>query len=192
MDNTTVNPILIGATAVAVIIAGWTVWHDRTLSGELEAMKAARASVEREAKAANERANVAERSIDEIKSEMSKVQAANETINHSVTQLRNQLEQVQIQSNTSREDFEKRLKETGEELSKAQGDITWFKGEVDRLGQEVTKERSAKDAALTAGKAAEEKLKTELKKAQDALASERNARSASSGSSTGAPAQSNP
>jgi chromosome segregation ATPase len=192
MDKTTINPILIGVTAVAVIIAGWTIWHNRTLNGELDGLKAVRASMEREVKAANERTVVAERSTDEIKSEMSRVQAANETINHSVTQLRNQLEQVQIQANTAREESEKRSKAAADELSKVQGDATWLKGETERLGQELARARAEKEAALTEARSAEERLKAELKQAQDALVGERTARGAGNGSSTGAPAQANP
>ncbi len=193
MDDTTLKPVLMGVAAVALLMSGLFFWNNRTLHTDLATMKAARASVEQEAKAANERANVAERSIEEIKAEMNKVQAANETVNHSVTQLRNQLEQVQLQANTAREDAEKRLKAGADELGKAQG-------EVARLADELTKERAAREQAQKSVGDVEARLQADLKQAQDAVtkerqareAAERTVRDAATGASTGAPPQSNP
>lgn len=193
MDKTTLNPLILGLTAVAIMAAGLLFWNNRTLSDDLATMKAARASVEREAKAATERANVAERSIEEVKAEMSKVQAANDAVNHSVTQLRNQLEQVQIQANTARGDLENRLKASGDELGKAQGDLQ-------RANDELAKERAAREAAQKSLTETTNRLEAEIKQAQDDAAKQRAAReeaerltrdngaSAGSGASSGAPA----
>jgi chromosome segregation ATPase len=176
MDDTTLKPLLAGIAAVALIAAGLLFWNNRGLHDEITTLKAARASVEREAKAASERANVAERSMDEMKAEVSKVQAANETVNHSVTQLRSQLEQVQIQANTAQ-------------------------GEAARLKEDMGKERAARELAQKAAREADDRFQAELKRAQDDVAKERAAReaaellarnAATSGSSTGTPPQSNP
>ena len=194
MDDTTLKPLLAGIAAMALIAAGLLFWNNRGLHDEIATLKAARASVEREAKAASERANVAERSMDEMKAEVSKVQAANETVNHSVTQLRSQLEQVQIQANTAREDAENRLRTSADELGKAQG-------EAARLKEDMGKERAARELAQKAAREADDRFQAELKRAQDDVAKERAAReaaellarnAATSGSSTGTPPQSNP
>lgn len=193
MDDTTLKPLLMGVTAVAVLMSGVLFWNSRKVHEELTTLTAARASLEVDAKAANERANVAERSMEEMKAEISKVQAANETVNHSVTQLRNQLEQVQIQANTAREDADKRLKASADELSKAQGDVA-------RLSDDLAKERAARAQAQKSEQDAEVRFQTDLKQARDDAARERSAREAAertvrdaaTGASTGAPAQSNP
>lgn len=182
-----------GVTAVAVLMSGVLLWNSRTVHDELTTLTAARASLELDAKAANERANVAERSMEEMKAEMSKVQAANETVNHSVTQLRNQLEQVQIQTNTAREEAEQRLKATADELSKSQA-------EAARLSDDLAKERAARAQAQKSEQDAEVRFQNDLKQARDDAArerlareaAERTVRDAATGSSTGAPAQSNP
>lgn len=194
MDDTTLKPLLMGIAAAALLAAGLLFWHNRGLHDEIATLKAARASVEREAKAANERANVAERSMDEMKAEVSKVQAANETVNHSVTQLRNQLEQVQIQANTAREDAENRLRTSADELGKAQG-------EAARLKEDMGKERAARELAQKTAREADDRFQAELKRAQDDVVKERAAReaaelsarnAATNGTSTGTPPQSNP
>ena len=171
MDDTTIKPLLMGIAAVALLAAGLLFWDNRGLHDEIATLKAARASVEREAKAANERANVAERSMDEMKAEVSKVKAANETVNHSVTQLRNQLEQVQIQANTAREDAENRLKASADELGKAQG-------EAARLKDDIGNERAARELAQKTAREADDRFQAELKRAQDDAAKERTAREA--------------
>lgn len=193
MDDTTFKPVLMGIAAVALLAAGMLFWNNRTLHGEIATLKAARSSIEKDAKAAGERANVAERSLEEIKGEMQKVQAANETVNHSVTQLRNQLEQVQIQANTAREDAENRVKTSADELGKAQA-------EAAKSREDLEKERAAREGAQKAMRDAEQRYQADLKTARDEAAreraaretAERTARSAATGPSTGAPAQQNP
>lgn len=194
MERTNLHLLILGFAAIALVATVSLFLSNRTLNADLATMKAARASVEKEAKAANERANIAERSIEEIKAEMSRVQAANETVNHSVTQLRNQLEQVQIQANTARGDFEARLKTSGDELGKVQGDLA-------RAQEDLAKERAAKEEAQKAATDSD-RLRAELKQAQDEVAKQKAAReeserlaresSGSAGASTGAPPSANP
>lgn len=200
MDNTTLNPLILGITAVAVLTSGLLLWNNRGLNDELEALKATRTVITNEAKAANERANVAERSMDEMKGELAKVQAANETVNHSVTQLRSQLEQVQIQANTAREDLEARIKTGADELGKAQGELQRVQGDLQHANDEAAKARTEKDEAVTSASRLQDDLAKERAAREMA---ERTARDApagvpavggagTSGSSTGTPQPNRP
>lgn len=168
MDDFKFNPVVLGVAAVAVILAAILFANNRSLSGELEALKATRGALEKEAKAANERANVAQRAVEEAKAETDKVKAANEQVNHAVTQLRNQLEQVQIQSNTAREDFEKRLTAGAEDLHKAQAEtqrLTDEMGKANAARDEAEKQmRAIKDAAEQQVRDVEARLQAELAK----------------------------
>ena len=71
---------------------------------------------------------------------MDRVRQESEQVKHSVTQLRVQLDQVQIQARTAREDLEAKLKTSDEQLSKAQED----------LARERTARESAEKAAQQA------------------------------------------
>jgi chromosome segregation ATPase len=180
MDETKFNPLLLGVAVIALIAAALLFINNRSLDVELDTLRATRTALEGEAKAANERATVAQRSVDETKAEMDKVKVANEEVNHSVTQLRNQLEQVQIQSNTAREDFEKRLNASADELRQAQSEAQRLTEEAGKAGaakQEADKQlQSVRDDAERRVREVEARLQAEVKKAQEDLTRERSAR----------------
>jgi colicin import membrane protein len=181
MNTSGINPILMGVAALAAIVAVLLYTQNSATRADLAALQSTRAAIESDAKAANERANVAERTIEEVKAEMARVQEANESVKHSVTQLRDQLDQVQIQANVARADFEAKLKSAADELAKAQADKQAADAAVARANEELAKERAAREAAQ---KAVEEASA----RAAEALAKERAARAASEGTSGSPPA----
>ena len=147
MTKSSLNPLLAGVAAVAIIAAGYFFMSNQYMAAELQSLKETSEGLKKDAQKATERANVAERSLEETKEDMAKVQASNDSVKHSVTQLRNQLEQVQIQANTAREDFEKKLKAQTDELSKAQAQVTELEKKASDLTADLANERKAKEAA---------------------------------------------
>lgn len=194
---------LIGLAVAALALAGCAVLYSRNtaLGTELVAMEAGRAALQHDAKAATERANVAERSIEEAKAEVANVRKEGETLKHSITQLRDQLEQVQIQAKMAREDFEAKLKSNTDELTKARDaaaraadELNQARGERDAAGKaandaaaraadELARTRSERDAAQKAAEAAVADLQKERGARQ---AAERAAQEASKAPSPGA------
>ena len=102
MDSSMVKVIGIGIAALAVLAAILLFSQNSSLRKELTSLHETQATLNHHAKGATERANVAERTMEETRAEMDRVRQESEQAKHSVTQLRVQLDQVQIQARRPR------------------------------------------------------------------------------------------